>query len=219
MKPSKKAAVASIRAATAVLQHSITTAVAEGLAQREATLQTRLEAEYAAAQSEGEAMRVLLEQEVVVCSELLQLVETSYGDGGGAEDRRLVCLMAQYESMRRLADDGVTAVDGASGSSSSSSSNSNSSNNNSNSSAMENLRRSLAQYVPPSAGNNNSGMSGGAVLPSSGMIHADVRDGPELAAFYGLLRRHPPLGNIRVRVQLIGHARNNMYVNISHAWL
>ena len=31
------------------------------------------------------------------------------------------------------------------------------------------------------------------------------------------LRRY--LEAIRVRVQLIGHARNNMYVNISHAWL
>ena len=28
-----------------------------------------------------------------------------------------------------------------------------------------------------------------------------------------------PGDRVRVRVQLIGHARNNMYVNLSHTWL
>ena len=35
----------------------------------------------------------------------------------------------------------------------------------------------------------------------------------------GSLRGFALFRNVRVRVQLIGHARNNMQVNLSHAWL
>ena len=49
--------------------------------------------------------------------------------------------------------------------------------------------------------------------PGFGTIHTHIAWGSEL--------RPPPhfSSQLRVRVDIIGHARINMYVNLSHAWL
>ena len=58
-----------------------------------------------------------------------------------------------------------------------------------------------------------------SVSPDTAAIAAAVRDsgcglgGCAPRTTKGVLRK------LRVRVQLIGHARNNMLVNLSHAWL